>query len=125
MQSTRAATFVVRLASFGRSVRAMGKSEERIEMATVSSEQEAASPGSVGPAGASPGVDLAWLSERIPYVRYQECVHCGLCTASCPTYVETRDENDSPRGRIYLMRAIADGRLAMEPGRAPTSRPLP
>src|SRR5215471_17880882 len=63
-----------------------------------------------------PAIDLDWLSERIPYVRYQECVHCGLCTASCPTYVETCDENDSPRGRIYLMRAVADGRLEMGPG---------
>ena len=53
---------------------------------------------------------------RFPYRRYQECVHCGLCTASCPTYIETCDENDSPRGRIYSMRAIADGRLAMGPG---------
>ena len=61
-------------------------------------------------------IDLAWLSDKIPYRRYQECVHCGLCTASCPTYIETCDENDSPRGRIYLMRAIADGRLAMGPG---------
>src|SRR5271165_1515271 len=65
--------------------------------------------------GASP-IDLAWLSEKIPYRRYQECVHCGLCTASCPTYIETGDENDSPRGRIYLMRAITDGRLEMGPG---------
>ncbi len=62
-----------------------------------------------------PGVDLAWLSSKIPYSLYQDCVHCGLCTASCPTYVETSDENDSPRGRIYLMRAIADGRIGASP----------
>jgi glycolate oxidase iron-sulfur subunit len=43
------------------------------------------------------------------------CVHCGFCTATCPTYLLLGDELDSPRGRIYLIKSMLEG------GEAPTS----
>jgi glycolate oxidase iron-sulfur subunit len=44
----------------------------------------------------------------------RKCVHCGFCTATCPTFVLLGDERDSPRGRIYLIKAMLEG------GRAPS-----
>ena len=40
------------------------------------------------------------------------CVHCGFCLQACPTYVTLEDENDSPRGRILLMRSLLEGTLS-------------
>jgi glycolate oxidase iron-sulfur subunit len=42
------------------------------------------------------------------------CVHCGLCLGACPTYLQTGNENESPRGRIYIMRALQGGRLPLD-----------
>jgi glycolate oxidase iron-sulfur subunit len=39
----------------------------------------------------------------------RKCVHCGFCTATCPTYLLLGDENDGPRGRIYLMKQVLEG----------------
>jgi glycolate oxidase iron-sulfur subunit len=58
----------------------------------------------IKPQGADAGIN---------YELFLDCVHCGLCTSACPTYVELGDENDSPRGRIYLMRALTDGRIQL------------
>jgi len=47
----------------------------------------------------------------VNYQLFMDCVHCGLCLSACPTYVENGNENDSPRGRIYLMRNVTDGKI--------------
>lgn len=45
------------------------------------------------------------------YDRALACVHCGLCLAACPTYTQNGLETDSPRGRIYMMRGLAEGQI--------------
>jgi glycolate oxidase iron-sulfur subunit len=53
---------------------------------------------------------VSHLLRDLDYSVLQQCMHCGMCLPTCPTYLETQLERHSPRGRIALMRSIADGR---------------
>src|SRR5436190_2281752 len=56
----------------------------------------------------------SWFDgEDAPHTReLHTCIHCGLCLTACPTYRTLKIEPDSPRGRLYLMRGLAEGRIA-------------
>jgi glycolate oxidase iron-sulfur subunit len=58
---------------------------------------------------ALPNTPLAQAREGL-----NKCVHCGFCLQACPTYVVLEDENDSPRGRLLLMRSLLEGSLQTE-----------
>jgi len=45
--------------------------------------------------------------------KWADCVHCGMCLESCPTYEITGQEQHSPRGRVYLMKSVAEGRVKL------------
>ena len=53
------------------------------------------------------------IAEAFDYDKLLTCIHCGLCLSYCPTYELLGLEMDSPRGRLYQMRAIADGRVGI------------
>lgn len=65
---------------------------------------ESPSPADASPACALPNTPL---EAALPGIN--QCVHCGFCLQACPTYQVLEDENESPRGRIFLMRSLLEG----------------
>ncbi|MEW6072821.1 MAG: 4Fe-4S dicluster domain-containing protein, partial [Planctomycetota bacterium] len=61
---------------------------------------------------ALPRADAAAL---VDYAKSLDCIRCGLCLQTCPTFRLTGVESASPRGRIHLMRALAEGRIEADP----------
>lgn len=67
-------------------------------------DEERPAPADAIPACALPDSPLA---AALPGIN--QCVHCGFCLQACPTYLTLEDENESPRGRIFLMRSLLEG----------------
>ena len=63
------------------------------------------------PIAAPPAGPLTLHGQSVEGV--DRCVHCGLCLAYCPTFSELGTEMDSPRGRIFLIKSLAEGRIGL------------
>ena len=70
-------------------------------------EEKRPAPADAVPACALPDSPLA---AALPGIN--QCVHCGFCLQACPTYLTLEDENESPRGRIFLMRSLLEGTVS-------------
>lgn len=85
----------------------MSGSEERIGEAMKG---VSAADTTTGERGPDPGGLAGALAGEVE--KLSHCVHCGFCLPVCPTYTRLGDEADSPRGRLYLMRSVVEGRLS-------------
>ncbi|MFC6334361.1 (Fe-S)-binding protein [Paenibacillus septentrionalis] len=54
-----------------------------------------------------------WWEDAPDENKFSECVHCGMCLEACPTYQETGLEHHSPRGRVYLIKSAAEGKMEL------------
>jgi glycolate oxidase iron-sulfur subunit len=90
-------------------------SESAQERAGTPGTRESAGNGKMNPDGtANPHGKSAYDAHHPPAGELiDQCVHCGFCLPVCPTYILWKDEMDSPRGRIYLMKMAAEGDAAI------------
>lgn len=56
------------------------------------------------------------IADMVSGEKLSACIHCGLCLTACPTYDILAEEADSPRGRLWYMRALREGRVSLTPG---------
>ena len=63
-------------------------------------------------------VSLHDMRDLVDHAKTLDCIHCGLCLQSCPTFRLSGAESSSPRGRVHLMRAVGEGRLEPDSGYA-------
>ncbi|MFE8702422.1 (Fe-S)-binding protein [Cytobacillus sp. FJAT-54145] len=61
----------------------------------------------------STGLSNYLLKDHPDENKWADCVHCGMCLESCPTYEQTGQEQHSPRGRVHLIKSVAEGKLTV------------
>ena len=93
--------------------------------ASPTSRPRASAPGRRSPSACAPPSTRKACSPDGSRRLLKDCVHCGFCLPTCPTYALWHEEMDSPRGRIWLMQGVADGTMELNRTVARALRPLP
>lgn len=56
------------------------------------------------------------MTDKLDYEELLGCMRCGFCLPTCPTYIRSKDETASPRGRIAIMKGVVDGLIEPDAG---------